>query len=126
MTVNPASRGPALALLASVICGPAVLVHGGDWSDRVENNITIDGEHWGIGGRAYLNHDTDHYILEPHWEYDVGGSDAYFKFAQHFVGFDYKLHQNVSVGPFLEIDTDSGWDRELMFLGLQVALKIKN
>lgn len=175
-----------------------------DWSNRVENNFTVDGIHFGLGGRSYMNYGTNHfivrykfddswssqyryvtikagdaiehwfrmqhkdfslmaffwnsrieyrikeatddvfryrpqtgfkfdvlekikayYVAEPHWEYDLGKSIGYFKFAQHFFGFDIKLDTNVSFGPFIEIDTNDNWEKELVFLGTQLEVIIK-
>ena len=183
-------------------CTPAAAFDD-DWSSRIENNFSIDGEHWGIGGRVYLNHDTSHsiirytfngrysgqyrwvhkdgsndvehwfrlqrkdikwgrffwntrieyrikegkgdilrlrpqtgfkfrpggkiqpyYKLEPHFEYDFDNNRGFYKFAQHFIGFDYKLNKQVSFGPFIEIDTDDEWNKVLMFLGLQIEVKL--
>lgn len=173
-----------------------------DWSNMVENNFTIDGEHWGAGGRFYLNLDVTQFIvrykfdtrfssqyrwvhkpdgniehwfrlqrkdikwgtffwntrieyrakegqgdvfrfrpqtgfkfrsgetiqpyykLEPHFEYDFDSNRGYFKFAQHFIGFDYKLNKQISFGPFIEIDTDADWNKVLAFIGLQFDMKL--
>lgn len=42
-----------------------------DWSNRVENNYTVDGNHWGLGSRSYMNYGTSHVILRynfnNHW-----------------------------------------------------------
>jgi len=180
---------------------PAFPAIGKDWSNRVENNFTVDDKHWGIGGRSYMNYGTNHFILrynfddswtsqyryvtnkhgdsidhwfrlqhkdfnlrgffwnsrieyrikestddvfrfrpqtgfkfnplekvgayyifEPHWEYVFEKSMGYFKFAQHFIGFDIKLNMNVSFGPFIEIDTNDNLEKELVFLGTQLAV----
>ena len=183
---------------------PIFTANAKDWSNRVENNFTVDGKHWGIGGRSYMNYGTSHvilrykfdgrwasqyryvtnkggdtiehwfrlqhkdiklwaffwdsrieyrikesrddafrfrpqtgfkfnvhrrakayYIIEPHWEYDFGKSKGYYKFAQNFIGFDMMLNKNVSLGPFIEIDTNDNWEKELVFLGTQLEVIIK-
>ena len=183
---------------------PVLAATGDVWSNRVENNFAVDGEHWGLGGRSYMNYGTSHvilrykfddswasqyryvtkkdggtiehwfrlqhkdfkwkaffwnsrieyrikestndvfrirpqtgfkfnvlekvkayYIAEPHWEYDFGKRRGYFKFAQHFLGFNIALDKNVSLGPFIEIDTNDNWKKELVFLGTLFEVKIK-
>ncbi len=187
-----------------VVTMPFFTTYAQDWSNRVENNYTVDGKHWGLAGRSYMNYSTSHFILrykidsswscqyryvtkesgyaiehwfrlqhkeinfkgffwntrieyrikeskgdvfrirpqtgfkynvfgkvkayyiaEPHLEYDFDSRKGYFKFMQHFIGFDIKLKGNVSFGPFIEIDTNDKLKRELMFLGTQLNVKIK-
>jgi hypothetical protein len=192
---------PVVGCIA-VFASPVAAAFDDDWSNIVENNFSIDGEHLGIGGRVYLNNDTNQFIirykfdsryssqyrwvhkpggavehwfrlqrkdiawgrffwntrteyriregksnvfrlrpqtgfkfrsgkkyqpyykLEPHFEYDFDTNKGYFKFAQHFIGFDYKLNKQVSFGPFIEIDTDADWNKVLTFLGLQIEVKL--
>lgn len=184
---------------------PFFAVFAQDWSNRVENNVTVDGKHWGLAVRSYMNYNTSHlilrykinsvwsfqyryvtkessdaiehrfrlqhkeinfkgvfwntrieyrirgskgnvsrirpqtgfkynifekvityYIAEPHFEYDFDSRKGYFKYMQYFFGFDIKLKGNVSFGPFIEIDTNDKWKRELMFLGTQLTVKLNN
>ena len=183
---------------------PVYTILAKDWSDRVENNFTVDGTHWGLGGRLYMNYGTSHvilrynfdgswssqyryvtknggdviehwfrlqhkdiklwaffwnsrieyrilestndvlrfrpqtgfkfnvldmvkpyYIIEPHWEYDFSKSKGFFKGVQHFIGFDIVLNKNVSLGPFIEIDTDYNWQKQLVFLGTELQVIIE-
>lgn len=192
-------------IFALVVTIPVFPTIANDWSNRVENNFSVYCNHWGLGGRSYMNYGTSHvilrykfdgswasqyryvmkkggdtiehwfrlqhkdvnlgaffwnsrieyrikesaddvfrirpqtgikfnvlekakayYIVEPHWEYDFGKSKGYFKFAQHFIGFDIKLNKNVSLGPFIEINTNDNWEKELAFLGSQLEVIINN
>lgn len=38
-----------------VVTMPFFTAFAQDWSNRVENNYTVDGKHWGIAGRSYMN-----------------------------------------------------------------------
>ncbi len=202
--MNTFSRILTTIIFAFVVTVPVFPAIAKDWSNRVENNFTVDGKHWGLGGRSYMNYCKSHvilrykfndswtsqyryvtskggytiehwfrlkhkdislgaffwnsrieyrikestddvfrirpqtgfkfnalemikayYIAEPHWEYNFNKGKGYFKFAQHFIGFDIRLNENVSLGPFIEIDTNDNWERELVFLGSQLEVMIK-
>lgn len=190
-------------ILVFAIATPVIPAAAKDWSDRVQNNFTVDGKHWGFGGRFYFNYGTSqmilrykfddswasqyryvmksdpganehwfrlqhkdirfkeffwnsrieyrikestddvfrfrpqtgfkfnvlekakvYYVIEPHWEYNFGKSRGRFKFTQHFLGFDGKLNKNVTLGSFIEIDTNDNWEMELAFLGTRVEVTI--
>jgi len=36
------------------------------------------------------------------------------------------LNKNVSLGPFIEIDTNDNWEKELVFLGSQLEVIINH
>jgi len=202
--MNALKKGLTSTIFIFVAPMPFFTAFAQSWSNRVQNNFTVEGKHWGIGCRFYMNYNTSHliirykinsvwssqyryvtkessdaiehwfrlqhkeinfkgffwntrieyrikeskgdvfrirpqtgfkynasekviayYIAEPHLEYDFDSRKGYFKFMQHFIGFDIKLKGNVSFGPFIEIDTNDKWKRELGFLGTQLTVKIK-
>jgi hypothetical protein len=64
------------------------------------------------------------YKFEPHWELRYSDSEIAYKFAQHFFGFDFKVQDNFSISPFIELDTDNSWEKDVLFLGMEVSAKI--
>lgn len=71
-TCNKLSKFIILTFLVVIPCSSTIAQV---WSNRIEHNFTLDGEHWGVGGRLYMNYSTSHAILR--YKFDGSWSSQY-------------------------------------------------
>lgn len=100
--------------------------HNGFWyNHRIEHRIREDKDNvfryrpqFGykfsttvLGGKPYIT-------FEPQFQYTYDTKEKFFSHMQTFIGTKYKVTDKFTVGPFVEIDTDDSFKKELAFLGV--------
>lgn len=74
-------------------------------------NITI------LGGRPFIT-------FEPQWNYNYDSKDTGYSHLQTFTGLEYKVNDKFTVVPYVEVDYDNSFNKDIAFFIVDFKFKL--
>jgi len=70
-----------------------------------------------LGGKPFIT-------FEPQWNYNYNSKDKGYSHLQTFTGVEYKVSDNFTVVPYLEVDFNNSFEKDIAFFILDFKFKL--
>jgi len=99
------------------------------YNHRIEHRIREDKDNVfryrpQFGYKATVGSFTPFIIFEPQWNYTYATQDKGYSHVQTFTGVEYKVSKHFTVAPYLEVDFDKSFNKDLAFFILDFKIKL--
>ena len=90
------------------------------YNHRIEHRVREDKDNVfryrpQFGYKTNVGSFTPFIIFEPQWNYNYTSKDAGYSHMQTFTGVEYKVTNKFTVVPYVEVDFDTNFDKDIAF-----------
>jgi len=99
------------------------------YNHRIEHRIREDKDNVfryrpQFGYKTTMGSFTPFMIFEPQWNYTYATQDKGYSHVQTFTGVEYKINKHFTVVPYVEVDFDKNFDKDIAFFIVDFKVKI--